>query len=227
MLGDEKENRALVADHAEGVTFEYQAYTKTIKNSRFNIFDTVGLNEGMQGKVAADRAIQGLYDLLRDISKKGGCISLLVFVMRAPRIRAMTQKNYQMFYEHLCDKGVPIVLVVTGLEHREDMDSWWSENEHIFKRYTMAFNGIACITATRGRQRRDGHWVYEEEYAASKTKVENLIMEKATGSWKMPALDRLEEFILKLVNILVQLFSEEPMEPGKLRRAKATLKQTE
>jgi len=227
MLGDERGIQAAVADQAEGVTFEYKKYVKTIKKSEFNIFDTVGLNEGMEGRISADRAIQELHNLLYEISKKGGGISLLVFVMRAPRIRAMTQKNYQMFYENLCDKSVRIVLVVTGLEHRENMDSWWDENKEVFKRYGMVFEGNACITATRGKQRRDGGCAYDEEYGASKMKVEDLILRNATESWKMPTHDGLVEFVFKVINRVLKAFGRDPMEPERLRLAKETMNTTE
>jgi hypothetical protein len=211
-----------ISDHAAGVTFEYKAYKKKIKGSTFQVFDTIGLNEGAQGKVAAGRAIDSLYRLISDLDDG---LTLLVFVMRAPRIKAITQKNYEMFFEIFCDKAVPIVIIVTGLENRDDMDSWWTENEDVFKRYKMKFNGFACITATKGRQRKDGTYVYEEEYTDSKRKVEDLIS-KHSGEvlWKRPTKDRLDDFITKLYNFLIAPLTSEPMDPKKVRLAKQSMK---
>jgi predicted GTPase len=169
---------AEVGGGAIGVTFAYTCYQKTISNSNYNLFDTAGLNEGIAGKVSARKAIEELYKLIRHLDDG---INLLVYIMRAPRITDAAQKNYEMFFNIFCQKKVPIVIVVTGLEDEDDMDSWWSKNSHAFDAHKMTFSGHACITASRGKKNR-----YEEEYAESKKKVERLILKACSSKpWKM------------------------------------------
>ena len=128
----------------------------------------MGLNEGTRGTTPPRQAIEGLHKLTSQLNDG---ISLLVLVMRAPRITVLTQQNYIMFRDIICKKEVPIVIVITGLEYEESMDGWWETNHEAFDKYGMHFGGHACITATRGsREVR-----FEDEYEASKKKVQELI----------------------------------------------------
>ena len=84
-------------------------------------------------------------------------VNLLVYVMRAPRIVATAKANYELFFETFCYGQVPIVIVVTGLEDKDDMDKWWEENKSVFDDYKMPFSGSACITATQGKLLKGGY----------------------------------------------------------------------
>jgi len=170
---------AETSSKAIGCTFKATAYEVTIQGTTYKLFDTAGLNEWEGGKVSSKDAVVNLYQLIRDLDDG---VSLLVYCIRGPRIKDTTVKNYQLFYEAFCQKHVPIVVAVTGLENQEpSMDSWWGENEKTFKEYCMPFSGHSCITATKGR--RD---VFEEEYQDSAEKVKRLIqMNVRTHPWKM------------------------------------------
>lgn len=172
-------SQAEVSNAAKGMTFSNTCYKKIIKGMTVNVFDTVGLNEAIRGTVSPREAVEGLYNLTRQLDDG---ISLLVFVMRAPRITAVEQQNYQMFYEILCDKKVPIVIVITGLEYEEHMDEWWPANEEAFDLHEMLFHGHACITATRGISNETA-----QAYEQSKLKVEELIGPLIFNVlWKVP-----------------------------------------
>jgi predicted GTPase len=174
---------AKVSHGVVGMTFNNTPYTKTIRGSKFNVCDTVGLNEATPWSDAPQddsNALQKLIGLLED------GVHLLVHVMRAPRITETTKKNYDMFFRGFCRSSVPIVLVVTGLEDREFMDDWWIENKKTFDQYGMTFRGCACITAVKGRSLNE-KLIYEEKRKESKRKLENLIHRSYSHtSWKMP-----------------------------------------
>lgn len=55
------------------------------------------------------------------------------------------QHNYRLIDSEVI-RGVPVVLVVTGLEHRE-AEEWWRNNETSISDLGMNFSGHACITA--------------------------------------------------------------------------------
>ena len=189
---------ALVSDAAVGVTFSNTRYEKTIGGSAFNVFDTIGLNEGSAGKVPARDAIEALYKLMLQLADG---VHLLVYVMRAPRITQFAQHNYNLFFDIFCNKKVPIVIIVTGLEDRDDMDQWWIENKDTFNLYGMSFSGHACITATRGKQ-MDGVYSYADEYKASKKRVETLLsVSWSETSYKLPTQSWFASTIIKMRSV--------------------------
>ena len=171
---------AKVSSSAKGETFRHERYEKDIRGHRINVFDTVGLGEGKTGTVSAPKAIEALYRLMRGLNDG---VSLLVYVVRGPRLSHSIRKNYELFYEIFCQKKVPIVLVVTGLENEEDMDSWWKRNEAAYGEEKMTFSDAACITAIKGK--RD---MFAQEFEESRVKVEGLIWDHCfETTWVPPA----------------------------------------
>ncbi|KDQ59832.1 hypothetical protein JAAARDRAFT_153927 [Jaapia argillacea MUCL 33604] len=168
---------------AAGCTFQSQKYTIALGSDTLNIFDTVGLNEGRGGTVSSNTAISNLYKLVR---KMQDGVNLLVYVIRGPRITESTADNYRMFFEGFCQRKVPIVLIVTGLENEDPMDAWWDRNCQAFKKYGMEFSGQACVTTFRGKRDEDGYYMFDREYFESKPKVFDLILHSLLDSpWKM------------------------------------------
>ncbi|KAJ4490073.1 hypothetical protein J3R30DRAFT_3693577 [Lentinula aciculospora] len=102
-------------------------------------------------------------------------VSPLVFCLRAPRITETAEKIYDLFYDDLCGRKIPIVTVLTGLEDEEpSMVSWWVRNKTSFMKYGMSFQGHACVTTTKGRKTSKGY-IYQEEYDLSKKAIEKLV----------------------------------------------------
>ncbi|KIJ67965.1 hypothetical protein HYDPIDRAFT_107510 [Hydnomerulius pinastri MD-312] len=179
------EDVAKVASTTKGVTFACASYPVVISGSLYDIFDTAGLNEGDPKTMNRANALCQLYQLM--ISLKGG-ISLLVFCMRAPRIKDSYVQNWKLFHNIICGENVPIVIVVTGLENECPMDDWWVNSRDNFTHYGMKAVGHACITATKGKQIR-GYHVFEDEYAESKRKVQQLIATCALRkAWVVPQI---------------------------------------
>ena len=196
--GDEQ---AVVSNKATGVTFSTASYKKTILGAPFRIFDTVGLNEGSSGTVKPADAVERLYRL---ISHLGDGVNLLVYVMRS-RIRQNSELNYRLFFELFCNKKVPIVILITGLETMDNMDEWWLQNEHSFDKYQMVFNDHACITSTKGRC-QGGRFCYQDEYDQSKQKVERLISKACQEPWMIEP----KAWFLGIVDKVIGLFESRP-----------------
>jgi len=159
---------AKISDSADGTTFQNDVYEATIGNTTFNIYDTAGLNEGDQGRVPHWKAVRNLYILIRQLEG----VSLLIYCMR-PRVKENASANWILFHKVICQEKVPIVVVVTGLENREDPDSWWREkgNRSALSRNGMHPKNVACVVSFAGRQNE-----HEHVYAASQVKLRNMIM---------------------------------------------------
>ncbi|KDQ59831.1 hypothetical protein JAAARDRAFT_175394 [Jaapia argillacea MUCL 33604] len=169
---------ASTSSNATGCTFRTEKYSISTPHLTLNLFDTAGLNEGSEGTVQSADAIKNLYKLVR--SMEDG-VNLLVYVVKGPRIKESTSNNYRMFYEAFCQKKVPIVLVITGLENESNPDEWWRKNYVTFRKYKMEFAGQACITATRGKLNEYGRHMFQREYDESKPKVKDLITQRCAA----------------------------------------------
>ena len=171
LMGEEV---ARAASDARGVTLDSQAFDFSIQGVPYRIHDTAGLNEGEGGRVPSRDAIIKLYKLLAGL---GAGVSLLVFCIRAPRIKESAKFNWILFHEIICQKKVPIVSVITGLENEENMDSWWDreDNWDAFRKYEIQPAGHACITGTKGRLWGNEKYVFQDEYDESVAKVKKLI----------------------------------------------------
>jgi len=160
---------AKTSPDASNCTLKSTSHTVTLNNNKhIKLWDTVGLPEGQMGIIAKVGAGVRLGRLLKQLDNR---ISLLVLCMRKPRVG---NKDYKMFYDKLCHQKVPIILVVTGLEEEEPMESWWESNKGWFKEQGMSFDGHACITATKGKLKDDKH-LFAQEYEKSREKVLQLI----------------------------------------------------
>lgn len=93
------------------------------------MIDTVGLHSTSKTADQVDRYASQLMDFLN--SQAGNQISLVLFVFRQGRITQDEQDNYQFFVECLCNKLVPVLLVITGAEYEEPLDDWWQRNKDL------------------------------------------------------------------------------------------------
>ncbi|XP_037032054.1 uncharacterized protein LOC119071289 [Bradysia coprophila] len=137
LLGQERAN---VSDKAVGCTFNFQEYA----TPNFNVYDTVGLSEGMSGTVRPDLAIKELMHLLQSLHHG---VALLIFVIQKGRIKKSLNKNYNLFVDGLCMKNVPVVLVITHCEMETVPGTWWNENQQHFERYGMTFRAVVSGSA--------------------------------------------------------------------------------
>lgn len=194
MLSD-NEHVADISSGAKGCTFESRSFEVNVLGQPTTLWDTAGLDEGDAGRVPKSEAIVQLYRLVRNLSDG---VSLLMFVMRAPRIKGSVPQNWKLFQEVICQNQVPTVIAITGLEQEENMDKWWWDNKGTFQSYGISPVGFACITASRGRARRrgDGH-VFDEEYEESQGKVRALIRSTSLNvPWRVPAAEWFKNIVI-------------------------------
>ena len=175
---------AAISSSAIGCTFESVPYVVELNGLQYRLWDTAGLNEGENGNVSADRAIESLQELVQNLQYGG--VSLLLYCIRGSRLRDIVKINYDLFYTIICGAQVPIVVAVTGLENEEnDMEDWWKDNVQDFDDRGMRFAGHACVTTTKGRVMKGGQHVFEEEYSRSVKLVQELIVSYCPeNSWK-------------------------------------------
>ncbi|KAJ8581040.1 hypothetical protein M405DRAFT_706516, partial [Rhizopogon salebrosus TDB-379] len=152
-------------------TLQWREHTISFNETRYQVFDTVGLVDPHEYPEKYPAAVINAYSLINALNGRGG-INLLLFCVRAGRVTATLQNIYRLFFEFFCEKNVPLALVITGLDReRGDMEDWYTRNAGIFKKYDMHFAGHACITAANhldGRPRR----LYEESRGTVRSLVE-------------------------------------------------------
>lgn len=131
---------AKTSNDALGCTSEPKRHSVVISGQKFALFDTAGLNEGTAGTVPPKPAKRQLKNLL----DKGG-VDLIVYCVRNTTAPRAILDAYDTVYSGTCrKKGVPIVLVITGLESENPMESWWDSHKEKFSSLHLA--GHACVT---------------------------------------------------------------------------------
>ncbi|KAH7903496.1 P-loop containing nucleoside triphosphate hydrolase protein [Hygrophoropsis aurantiaca] len=163
---------------AAGSTFDGQSYLVPVSTRTFRLWDTVGLNEPSLDVNGYLVAIEKAIKLIRDLEHEG--ITLLMFCIRGGRITAAAQNNYRLFFDILCDKEVPIALVITNLENQPSMEGWWEANKKPFDRFGMHIVGHACIAAHPG----PGD-VHSDKHVETRQKMYELLLSQTCAqAWK-------------------------------------------
>lgn len=109
----------------------------------YTFWDTPGLDEVKNGTVSLGGDVHNLLNLVKDHG-----VNLLIYCIRG-NLTDIIRVNYDFFWEIICVKEVPIVLVVSGLEGR---DEWWQENIKVIMKMKMVFSGH-CIMSWNGSLR--------------------------------------------------------------------------
>ena len=133
------------------------AYPIRIGELVYNIYDTPGLGALGLGTDKVTRLIRDMHD----------DVNLLVFCMRG-RITEDGIAIYKHFTQLV--KAAPVIAVITGLEHEDPMESWWTKNQAAFNVYGLLFEGHACVTTLRGKRA-----IFAAQYEESMNAVRNLI----------------------------------------------------
>jgi len=167
MAGEEK---AVTSPDMERCTMQWKEYPIAFDGFEYKVFDTIGLEDPQLGIQEYLEAIVNGRNLIMKLQNEGG-IDLLLFCVRAGRISATMQNNYRLFYEWLCERKVPIVLVLTGLEREENMEDWWTRYKGTFDKYKIIVHGHACITAANNLDGR-----HKLLYEKSRLLIRNLVI---------------------------------------------------
>jgi len=169
-------NVTAISDQLGSGTLESTVHPIKINQSIYCVYDTPAIDSATLGNDAVTKLILGL--------EEG--VSLLVFCMRG-RITHDTIRIYEHFFKSLCQEKVPAVIVITGLENEDPMESWWERNQRRFEESGMHFAGHACVTATRGK-RLPGidQYSFDKEYRISREAVKRTIEACCSqNSWKV------------------------------------------
>ncbi|KAF9444438.1 hypothetical protein P691DRAFT_807352 [Macrolepiota fuliginosa MF-IS2] len=190
-------NAAAISNGTDGCTFQSRGFDVDVLGQPMTLWDTAGFDEGETGRIPNSEALVQLYTLLRTLSDG---VSLLMFVMRAPRIKSSIPENWKLFREVICQCQVPAVIVITGLEQEENRNQWWWDNQERFQDYGIFPAGHACVTATKGKARGTG-FIFDEEYRQSTQDIKKLIRSTALVSpWRVPGAEWFKDtFIAVLV----------------------------
>lgn len=178
------EQLADVSSSANGCTMEATSYDIVLTDNQglghhVRLFDTIGLNEPSLSKNDYLTAIEKANMLITQLQRTGG-IRLLIFCIRGGRITAVTQNNYHLFRDILCQNQVPVAFVITGMESEHPMDSWWNRNAALFERTNLSCSSHVCVTATRGLNS-----VYDGQYKESQAAIRNMLLDHMSrASWK-------------------------------------------
>ncbi|KIJ67529.1 hypothetical protein HYDPIDRAFT_108361 [Hydnomerulius pinastri MD-312] len=172
------EKIATISGGLEAGTLDYRGYTLRVGRNQIRIYDTVGLNEPDIGITGYAKAVENASRLVHSLHQEGG-VNLLLFCIQASRVSDALKSNYRLFHEFLCEKQVPIVLIVTHLENEQRMDDWWVRNERTLgEKYQIKVTGHACITATSDPEGR-----HQAALETSKQSVQTML-DNWTNSWR-------------------------------------------
>ncbi|KAG2337541.1 hypothetical protein BDR05DRAFT_1004948 [Suillus weaverae] len=190
---------AHISPDSHRCTLHWTEFRITFENgTRYQVFDTVGLDEPRLQTPEYLSAISNAHSLITALKERGG-VNLLLFCVRGGRVTATMQSNYRLFFEFLCEERVPLVLVVTNLEREVKMEDWYMRNVGHLEKYNIRSAGHACITAANlldGRHRDK----YEESRGILRGVIEahcNESMEGWTGGqgWLASSISKLVEYV--------------------------------
>ena len=195
------EEVAKTSADAAGCTMQSKQYSFQVAERTFNIWDTVGLGEpSFSTASACFGAIEQAYELIRQIKAEGG-LDLLLFCIPGSRITDTMQSNYRLFFEVLCEKRIPISVVVTHLEREEIlMDDWWLRNKAYMNRAGLKFSGHACVTGLRDDPRKAGEGRFAMELLLLKYDDKGRYPMPPASDWFLGFLERL--FMIPLLKLL-------------------------
>src|SRR6266550_1328881 len=175
---------AKMSNAAVGCTFESTCFPVNIGDKKYHLHDTAGLDEGQSGRVAKQDAIVQCYELLRKLHTG---VNLLIFCMRAPRIKESCAQNWKLFWDIICQRRIPVILAITGLENEESMDDWYTRNKEHFRKYEIHPYDVACVTGIRGKKLPSGDYAFGQEYEKSEEKLRKMIRGSyLETSWRVP-----------------------------------------
>ena len=144
--------KAPVSSRVRGCTLDSKEYRLIGDATCLRIFDTMGLNCAAVEESQFLQAIKKAHKLIEALNRAGG-VDLLLFCIRGGRINEAQLSNYKLFQEYLCEKKVPVAIIVTHLENEDVMDAWWQENKEDVGNLKIDCIAHACITAI-GRNTR-------------------------------------------------------------------------
>ncbi|OJA10174.1 hypothetical protein AZE42_01842 [Rhizopogon vesiculosus] len=177
------EEMAITSPDMQLCTMTWKEYPMAFDGYKYSVFDTIGLQGPHLEVDDYLDAIVNARNLIMKLVNEGG-IDLLLFCVRAGRkVPTTVQNNYRLFHEWLCEKKVPIILVLTGLEAEQNMEDWWTGHKDAFDKYEISIDGHVCITAANKLNGSHQH-LYEESRHLIRKLVREHTHNRPEGPWK-------------------------------------------
>ncbi|KAF8134421.1 P-loop containing nucleoside triphosphate hydrolase protein [Boletus edulis] len=211
------EKLADVSSSATGCTLDATSYDVVLtdrngQGHHVRLFDTVGMNEPSLSKNDYFVAIEKANVLINQLLRTGG-IRLLIFCIRGGRITSVTQSNYHLFRDILCQNQVPVAFVITGMENEQPMEGWWTRNAALFERSNLSCTSHACVTATPGFRN-----VYAKQYQASQITIHSMLLDHMSKtSWTPERAGWFIHLAGKLLKWVTKLKDRKRHLPGRSR----------
>ena len=111
--------------------------------------------------LVVEDVIKDIFIWLHDSDSSTHCLAMWVHGDDRARIMADVIANWT-FNKVICGEKVPIIIVVTGLEHENDPDDWSrrEENKELRRRHQMNPKAVACVVSFRGKQNEHADNIY-------------------------------------------------------------------
>jgi len=139
--------KAEVSDSAIGCTFEYQTYKAHYQSKKFELIDTVGLNESTKGKVPPATALKKLVKFIRENKQGFNCI---LIAMKKGRIDKAFEDNHTLFCKSLLKQEIPVLLYIGHCEEDDPMDIWIKNPKNMMALSPYEFKQCICGTTKEG-----------------------------------------------------------------------------
>jgi hypothetical protein len=192
------ENLVITSERATGCTSEctmVEGYPPDYSDLNLKIYDTVGIEESNEGTVPTKLALQKFDQLLTSINDG---IHILLFCIKMGRLPLTTQTNYQLFFETLCNKQVPCILVITHCDTEYIIGTWWTNNKCIIEKQ-FSYKIVDAVSVTTIKQTARGASTINDYYNSRKELINSIINNALSQPWN-PNKNR-NQFYLHLKKI--------------------------
>lgn len=145
----------------------------TIRSKSIRILYVIGPRDPYLELPTYHTTIRNMYQFVQLVKEAGG-IHLLLMCMVGSRVTAALQNNYRLFYDYICRREVPMILVITGLGKTRRLEDWWEThaNDPELQPMTGCIRGHACVTVLQGDDDEQG-----KKYQESMQTVQRLVRE--------------------------------------------------
>ena len=116
-------------------------------NCQYVFSDTAGLNETDKGTVTNEQALKNIAQLIRT-ARIG--FNLIIFVIRSGTIHGTDKANYDLFFEILTHKKIPIMCVITNCENEDSMTEYANRNRQTYEENGMHFIAFEATCFAKG-----------------------------------------------------------------------------
>jgi len=157
-----------ISDQWLGVTLSVTGYI--YENLIF--WDTVGLNEGSNGSISPKLAYLMIKRLLSSLPDG---INLILFIHKG-RISKSFEYNYELFYDIIGDKKIPICLIALGFENHDEPTNCLEIIEPAINKYNFNFKKILTGTCATS-ENKQVEKIYQMMRNQTKKEVFKLIEE--------------------------------------------------